>query len=89
MSMAIRPRANIKPPKAFRLLGSIFLPPVLFPGFPGMVNSLGAGVLIIYCGGAGWDCGYIVGCLCITDCFSHAGTVKEVLEDVDTKLFSD
>lgn len=43
MSMAISPRANIKPPKAFRLLGSIFLPPVLFPGFPGVVNLLGAG----------------------------------------------
>jgi len=51
MSITISPRANIKPPKAFLLLLSIFLPPLAFPGFTGMVNSLGAGVLIIYCGG--------------------------------------
>jgi len=43
MSMAIRPRANIKPPKAFLLLLFIFLSPLAFPGFTSMVNSLGAG----------------------------------------------
>ena len=43
MSIAISPRANNKLPKAFVLLGSIFLPPLAFPGFTGMVNLLGAG----------------------------------------------
>jgi hypothetical protein len=43
MSIAMSPMANIKPPKAFLLLGSILLPPLAFPGFTGMVNSLGAG----------------------------------------------
>ncbi|MCD4782142.1 MAG: hypothetical protein K8S27_16575, partial [Candidatus Omnitrophica bacterium] len=35
---------------AFLLLLSIFLPPLAFPGFSGMVKSLGAGVLIVCCG---------------------------------------
>jgi len=43
MSITISPRANIKPPKAYLLLLSIFLPPLAFPGFTGMVKSLGAG----------------------------------------------
>jgi len=39
------PRANIKTPKAFRLLGSIFLPPLALHVW---LNHWGWGVLIIY-----------------------------------------
>jgi len=48
MSMAIRLRGNINPPKASLLFLSVFLPPLVLQVW---LNHWGQGVLIIYCGG--------------------------------------